>query len=107
VFVFVLMFLAVRFPAHAQGPSFLVTKIPCNKTEEIMKMLDKRFSEVSIGEGISMSDNSYVKLFVSHNAGDKQTWTIVITYANGLSCMLGGGQDWFVEPEIIVKGDPS
>lgn len=102
--VFALMFLAVRFPAHAQQEFLRVVKLPCNSTKIIVEALADKFSEELIGSGLSIGKNQ-IRLFTTHSASKKQTWSILITYPDGTSCMLNAGNDWEVEP-LIAKGDP-
>lgn len=66
-------------------------------------MLKEKYRELPTGGG--MSKGEQVRLFESHAAGEKQTWTLVLTNPNGLSCIMKGGDDWLNDPAII-KGDP-
>lgn len=95
------MFFAIKHPVHAQR----VIRLPCGQTELIEITLFNKFGEESIGSGFSGKENQ-VKLFTSHSARKIQTWTILIIYPDGTSCILDSGSDWFVEP-LILRGDPS
>lgn len=91
---------------HSPAKSSMRTHpMMCGSTVGVLRMLDNKFREKTIGGGLSM-DNNQVTLFSSHNAGNKQTWTILITYPTGLSCILDSGEDWFVN-QTIVKGAPT
>ena len=106
IIVFALMFFAVwRNPAHAQDGGFILVRIPCNNTKTLLKMLDEKYHELPISGGVS-SKNESVRLFTSHTAEGDQTWSVVVTNVNGISCMLSNGGDWTEELKII-KGDPS
>lgn len=97
------MFLALRCPAHAKEfkiPIFLT----CDDTKVILNMLHNKYREEATGGGMSMKEQ--VRLFESHDAGNKQTWTLIISNPNGLSCVIKGGQDWITNPKI-PKGDPT
>ena len=98
------MFATVWYsPAKAQGFSVQVI-VKCNTTEMILDLLKDKYREVVTGGGISGGEQ--IRLFESHDAGDKQTWTLVISNPNGLSCIMKGGEDWIVKP-LIPKGDPT
>lgn len=100
------MFLALRCANHAHAqPGFSIqVKLQCNTTKHIVDMLAKKYREVPTGSGTSMGEQ--IRLFESHDAGNKQTWTIVVTNPNGFSCLIRGGDDWVTNP-IIPKGDPT
>jgi hypothetical protein len=99
------MFLAIRCPVRAQQEFLRIVKLPCNSTKIIVEALSDKFSEELIGSGLSTGENQ-IRLFTTHGASKKQTWSILITYPDGTSCMLNAGSDWEVEP-LITKGDPS
>lgn len=102
-YVAVLAMLLVASSAKAQG---FVIHVPlqCDTTEALINLLKDRWKEVPIGGGLSRDE--HVRLFTSHNAGDKQTWTLIVSNVNGFSCLIRGGEDWIVEPPV-KKGDPS
>lgn len=104
IIVFALMFLVVyNSVAQAQGFTLPII-LQCNTTDAVLKMLKEKFREVTTGGGAS--GREHVRLFESHDVGEKQTWTLVISNPNGLSCIIKGGQDWITDP-AITKGDPT
>jgi hypothetical protein len=90
-------------PAQSRGFTVPIM-LKCNDTRTVLGMLHEGYKELPIGGG--MSSDEQVRLFTSHHAGDKQTWTLIISNPNGLSCILKGGDDWIVAP-LITKGDPT
>ncbi len=98
------MFVVVwRSPARSQPGFHVVVRLSCNTTDFVIDMLKKNHREAVTGGGLS--GNEQVRLFESHDAGNKQTWTLVISNPNGTSCLIKGGEDWMTNPEI-PKGDP-
>lgn len=89
--------------AHSQGFELPII-LKCNNTSVILKMLKKDFREASTGGGAT--GNEQVRLFESHDAGNKQTWTLVLSNPNGLSCIMKGGQDW-IQDQKMTRGDPT
>lgn len=64
------------------------------------EQLDQKFGEVLMGVGITQQ--IITSLFVNE---DTQTFTVLITKADGDTCMIAGGENWeFVVPKV---GDPT
>ena len=98
------MFIVVwHSPAKAQTGFIIQVRLHCNATEVILGMLKDKYREVATGGGMSSSEQ--IRLFESHDAGDKQTWTLVLSNPNGQSCIMKGGEDW-ISDDKIIKGDP-
>ncbi len=75
-----LLILAVPWPAHGQA---------CGKRDEFVARLEGVYDEAPVGMGLA-KNGSLVELFVSE-AG---TWTVMISYANGTSCLIAAGEYW-------------
>lgn len=62
----------------------------CGPREQVVDGLANRYGETrqSIGIGVN---NSVVETFASDDTG---TWTITITSANGLTCLVASGQSF-------------
>lgn len=83
-------------PAQAQQAML------CGLRDDMGKMLDQRFGEQPQGGGIV--GDRIVELLVSQTG----SWTILITSADGRSCVVTGGEDWTDQPIISpnkVKAD--
>lgn len=74
-------------PAHAQQQAML-----CGLRDDMGKMLDQRFGEQPQAGGIV--GDRIVELLVSQTG----SWTILITSADGRSCVVTGGEDWTDQP---------
>lgn len=81
-FMVAVVLLAV--PAQAQ--------MICGLRDEMGKMLDQRFAEQPKAAGLA--GDRIVELLVSENG----SWTILITSADGRSCVVTGGEDWIEKP---------
>lgn len=74
-------------PAQAQQQTML-----CGLRDDMGKMLDQRFGEQPQAGGIV--GDRIVELLVSQTG----SWTILITSADGRSCVVTGGDDWTDQP---------
>ena len=81
-------------PASAQSAA-------CSARDEVLKQLSSQFSEAPVAMGIA--SNGGVVEFLSAPAG--QSWTIILTLPNGLSCLIAAGESWESVP-AIAKRDP-
>ncbi len=73
-------------PAQAQQAML------CGLRDDMGKMLDQRFGEQPQAGGIV--GDRIVELLVSQTG----SWTILITSADGRSCVVTGGEDWTDQP---------
>jgi hypothetical protein len=61
----------------------------CSKREDVLKLLDKKYSESATGMGL-IGDTNMIEVYVS----EKGTFTILATNKQGVSCILAAGQNW-------------
>ncbi|MEM6617938.1 MAG: hypothetical protein AAF761_04855 [Pseudomonadota bacterium] len=81
-------------PALAQGNG------TCGPRDEFVQQLENRFMETSKGVGLASADQ-VVEFWSSEENG---TFSILITYPNGVSCMMASGQNWTDLPGEPVSG---
>ena len=73
----------------------------CGSHDKLVQILDQRYSETTVGNGLSAS-GQVLQVYSSH---DGASWTIVATSPKGQSCILATGKHWqSVEP---VSNDPA
>lgn len=63
----------------------------CNTKEIVAALLLKNLQEVPISIALEHSKN-LVQVFASKTG----TWTLVVTTPQGISCITGGGENWFL-----------
>lgn len=63
----------------------------CNTKEIVASHLLKNFQEVPVSIALS-----YVKNLVQIFASKTGTWTLVVTTPQGISCITGSGENWFL-----------
>ena len=62
----------------------------CGNSVEIRDKLDKKYGEARVGLGLN-GDGGLVEVFTSK---DGFTWTIIVSYTNGRSCLVANGEGW-------------
>ncbi len=73
----------------------------CGPREAVIKQLAEGYGETRQSVGIG-SNNSMVEVFASEETG---SWTILVTMANGLSCLVASGQSFEEVAEALpAKG---
>lgn len=89
-----LLIAALASPNTAEARSF------CAPRDNIVKILDKRFSEKRQAIGLA-NQKGLVELYVS--AGG--TWSMVRTNVQGVSCVIASGHAWEQAPLATLLPD--
>ncbi|MEM1373441.1 MAG: hypothetical protein AAGF78_03555 [Pseudomonadota bacterium] len=90
--------------ALAAGTLILATQasaMNCATRDSIATALSINYGEQPVSGGIQ-GDNRIVEIFVSEK---DDTWTILVTGANGVSCIVAAGTDWAKEA-LLPTGIP-
>lgn len=61
----------------------------CGERTAILDQLKREFNETPSGKG--MSSNGAVVEFLSSESG---TWTMLVTFPSGATCLLAAGDNW-------------
>lgn len=72
---------------------------PCDQRKNVLGHLAKKYQEAPIAIGVT-STGSLVEVLTT---GDGETWTIIVSSPNGMSCLLAAGEGW----RIIKFDDPA
>ena len=62
----------------------------CDTREKIAARLETRYQEFLTAWGMS-NTGQLVELWTTE---DGATWTLVLSHANGISCLIGAGVEW-------------
>lgn len=86
---FALLAMVVAAPAFAEvrAPSGAPT---CDKRPAVMSQLENKYSEKPVAIGVA--NNGGIVEVLTTKEGN--TWTIVITLPNGMTCLVAAGEDW-------------
>ncbi|MEM9049773.1 MAG: hypothetical protein AAGC92_13760 [Pseudomonadota bacterium] len=88
---------AVASPADAQQRN-------CGPRADIVKVLSQKYQEQHQASGLQ-SAAAMVEIWASEGSG---SWTILVTHANGTSCIVASGQSWLEHEAVsLVEEVPS
>ena len=76
--------------ATAAAPAFAQSSMPCGKRDDLLGHLSGKYQEEPVAMGLA-TNGSVVEVLAS-DAGD--SFTIVYTTPNGLTCMMAAGSNW-------------
>ena len=62
----------------------------CGERAKMTKFLMKRYKETPRAMGVASSGKSVMEIYTS----DKGSWTVLMTTAKGVTCIMGAGRDW-------------
>lgn len=92
----VLCVAALSLPAAA-----LAAPMACSPRQDVLSQLSAKFREAPVAIGLANNGGLLEVL----TAGKGETWTIIITMPNGVSCLVAAGEDW-QEHERVALDDP-
>lgn len=82
--------------AHAQQQ--------CGEREKVVAHLTEKYGETRRGMGLA-ANNGVMEVFASDSSG---TWTITVTMADGMTCLVASGQAFeTVKEPLPAKGSPA
>ena len=87
-------------PTSAQQMPPAGARMPCHNANEIAKQLSTKYDEAPVAFGLQ-SNGNLLQVYASE---EKNTWTVVSTTPNGLSCIVAAGKTWESLP--VIKTDP-
>jgi hypothetical protein len=74
----------------------------CAPRDDIARELGGRYAEAQSGAGLQSQDR-IVEIWSS----DEGSWTLLVTHASGISCVIAAGTHWrAVEPPVELSGIP-
>jgi hypothetical protein len=74
----------------------------CVKRAELIKHLQAQYQEAPAAVGIA-DNGSLLEVFASKSG---ETWTVMVTMPNGISCMVASGQQWQDLPRVAKLESP-
>ena len=70
----------------------------CGQRGEVLTSLEKRYTEQPVAVGLD-NNGALVEVIA---APEGQTWTILISMPNGVSCVVAAGEHWALRPVAAV-----
>lgn len=86
---------ALTYATAAQAQSMCATR------DTMIGQLSAKYGESRVGVGVAQG--GILEIWASP---DGETWTAVMTYPNGATCITAAGKNWIAEPLPMV-GDPA
>jgi hypothetical protein len=65
----------------------------CNQRDEVLKLLSHKYSEAPVAFGVT-NNGGLVEVLTSTPSAKDDTWTIIITTPQGVSCLVAAGEGW-------------
>ncbi len=62
----------------------------CNDRDSMLEHLENKYKEAVVGMGVTPS-GALIELITSEKG---ETWTIVLSMGNGVTCLLASGENW-------------
>ena len=75
----------------------------CTERAALVAHLCRAYAETTIGRGIA-GNGGVVELLSSP---DGESWTLIITMPNGLSCLLASGENWSGPLPVRCEEEPA
>lgn len=88
---------AMPLPAAAQSLQ------ACGKRTDILKHLAAQYQEKPVSIGLA-DNGSLVEILTT---ADGETWTLIFSQPNGVSCLVASGKDWQSIPRVAELGPPA
>ena len=83
--------------AVSSSSSTSVAQVQCAAYKQMVGLLTKKFSEAPLAMG-TVNEDRLMQLFVSEGG----SWTIIVTKADGMACILAAGQNWEKLPQVAT-----
>uniref|UniRef100_A0AAU7VGI1 Lipoprotein n=1 Tax=Dinoroseobacter phage vB_DshS_R26L TaxID=3161158 RepID=A0AAU7VGI1_9CAUD len=86
-------------------PSMVIAQGNCAPRDMVVERLNEKYSETRQSIGLA-ANNAVVETWASLESG---TWTITVTTANGMTCLVASGQafETVTEELPVTEGDPT
>ena len=83
-------------------PSAGLAAGPCNDRDTVLKQLSQQFGEAPIAVGVSKR-GTLIEVLKSAPDAEADTWTIIATSPQGLTCLLDAGEGWHDVPRVAQE----
>jgi hypothetical protein len=90
--IFCAAILAMCGTAHAQQPQTIM--VGCAQSNDMDFTLRQKYNETPIAGGLNKAGSYIAQVYVSPS----MTFSIVLIYPDGTSCIVAAGKDWEQQP---------
>ena len=92
-----LLFLGFAGPVGAQ--------MLCQERAQVLEKLAAGYKEAPVAMGLA-SNGALIEILTSDEGG-RDTWTIIVTQPNGISCVMATGESWQDIDRLAIDTDPA
>ena len=71
----------------------------CNERDNVLKLLSSKYSESPVAVGVT-NNGGLVEVLKTAPEAKSDTWTIIITSPQGVSCLIAAGEGWRAVQQI-------
>jgi hypothetical protein len=93
--------LALAFEARAQMGPNTPGMMRCHDRSMIVAQLAEKYGEAQIAAGLHSNGN----LIEVYSSEEKDTWTVISSTPDGMSCIVAAGKGWQQKP--VLPGSPA
>jgi hypothetical protein len=86
-------FVSVSWPASAQNQN------QCDTRDKMTAYLSAKYKEAPVAVGVTNTGGLVEVL----STGDGNTWTIIVTTPQGMSCLVAAGEGWRALEQISIE----
>ena len=94
----VLAFLFTQHSAAWPQAGYLTIDVPCDRTENVARVLKQVHDEVVVKQGIG-PEGELIQLYLSKEG----SFTVVVVLGNGMSCSAASGEAWGETEPVQVQ----
>ena len=73
----------------------------CNNRDAVLKLLSSKYKEAPVAFGVT-NNGGLVEVLKSTPSAKEDTWTIIITTPQGVSCLVAAGEGWKAQEQIAL-----
>ncbi len=71
----------------------------CNKRDNVLSLLANKYQEAPVAVGVTNTGGLVEVL----STGDGNTWTIIVTTPQGMSCLVAAGEGWRAVDHVAAE----
>jgi hypothetical protein len=71
----------------------------CNTRDSVISLLANKYKEAPVAVGVTNTGGLVEVL----STGDGNTWTIIVTTPQGMSCLVAAGEGWRALEEVALE----
>ena len=87
--------------AIAASTSAMAAPQQCNNRDAVLKLLSNKYKEAPVAFGVT-NNGGLVEVLKSTPSAKEDTWTIIITTPQGVSCLVAAGEGWKAQEQIAL-----